>query len=59
MDIHLTGLETVTVNAATGHYTDDLTLFIDHWIALMCRTSTAGGVNDYAVTRSFALIALV
>ena len=27
-------------------------------IELMCRTSTAGGVNDYAVTRSFALMVL-
>lgn len=25
---------------------------------LLCATSTAGGVNDYAVTRSFALMAL-
>jgi len=27
-------------------------------IELMCRTSTAGGVNDYAVTRSFALMVI-
>ena len=27
-------------------------------VELMCRTSTAGGVNDYAVTRSFALMVL-
>ncbi|UQA59559.1 hypothetical protein [Polyangium aurulentum] len=30
----------------------------DHTVELHCATSTAGGVNDYAVTRSFALMAL-